>query len=67
MQLPGMKYKRSEFAAVISGNRVFVMRGYNNEQRNLSSVECFDLDDQVWHELPPMNEAKNKIAAALIS
>ena len=34
-QLPRMKYKRSEFVAVISGNRVFVMGGYNNEQRNL--------------------------------
>ena len=66
-QLPGMKYKRSECAAVISGNKVFVMGGYNKEQLGcLSSVECFDLDDQVWYELPSMSEAKNKIAAVLV-
>ena len=69
-QLPGMNYKRAECAAVISGNKVFVMGGYNKEQRYLSSVECFDLDgnldDQVWCELPSMNEAKNKIAAVLV-
>ena len=31
-QLPGMKHKRDECAAVISGNKVFVMGGYNREQ-----------------------------------
>ena len=61
-----MKYKRSECAAVISGNKVFVMGGYNKEQGCLSSVECFDLDNLVWYELPFMNEAKYRIAAVLV-
>ena len=65
-QLPGMKHKRSECAAVISGNKVFVMGGYNEEQGCLSSAECFDVDHQVWHELPFMNEAKYAIAAVLV-
>ena len=65
-QLPAMKYKRSGCAAVISGNKVFVMGRYNEEQRYLSSVECFDFEHQVWYELPPMKEAKHKIAAVLV-
>jgi hypothetical protein len=42
------------------------MGGYNKEQGYLSSVECFDLESQIWHELPSMNEAKYKIAAVLV-
>ena len=68
-QLPGMKYKRSECAAVISGNKVFVMGGENLKggcYAYLRSVECFDIDRQVWHELPPMNHARSKFAAVLV-
>jgi mannose-6-phosphate isomerase-like protein (cupin superfamily) len=61
-----MKHKRDECAAVLSGNKVFVMGGYNKEEGYLSSVECFDLERQVWHELPSMSEAKFKIAAVLV-
>ena len=68
-QLPGMKYKRSECAAVISGNKVFVMGGENLKGGHyacLRSVECFDIDHQVWHELPSMNRARSKFAAVLV-
>ena len=68
-QLPGMKYKRSECAAVICGNKVFVMGGENLKggyYAYLRSVECFDIDHQVWHELPSMNRARSKFAAVLV-
>ena len=65
-QLPGMKHKRSECAAVISGNKVFVMGGYSEGQGYLSSVECFDIKHQVWHELPSMSQPRHNFAAVLV-
>ena len=60
-QLPGMKHERSECAAVISGNKVFVMGGHNQD-----SVECFDINYQVWHELPSMKGKRYSFAAVLV-
>ena len=62
--LPSMKYARSSCAATVAGNHIVVMGGYDWFQRKfLSSVECFDLDRQVWEELPPMNEARSEATA----
>ena len=60
-QLPGMKYERSECAAVISGNKVFLMGGCNQD-----SVECFDINYQVWHELPSMKGKRFGFAAVSV-
>ena len=49
VQLLGIKHKRSKCAAVTSGNKVFVMGGYNKAQGWLSSVERFGLDHQGFH------------------
>jgi hypothetical protein len=67
-QLPSMKYKRSECTAVISGHQVFVMGGDTccGVECDHNSVECFDLLNQVWIELPPMNEAKTKLTAVCV-
>ncbi len=65
-QLPSMKCKRSESAAVVSGHHVFVMGGESIGEGYHNSVECFDLHTQVWVELPPMNEAKYKLAAVCV-
>ena len=67
-QLPSMKYKRSECAAVISGHQVFVMGGDTGilGEDCHSSVECFDLFNQIWVEIPPMNESKNKLTAVCV-
>ena len=64
-QLPSMKYKRSECAAVISGHQVFVVGG-DSSQGCHNSVECFDLLNQVWVELPQMSEAKTKLTAVCV-
>ena len=65
-QLPSMKYKRSECAAVVSGHQVFVMGGNSFGEGFHNSAECFDLLDQIWVELPPMSEAKNKLTAVCV-
>ena len=55
--LPSMRHARSSCAVTITGNKVMVMGGFNRcKKKYLSSVECFDLDSQLWEELPEMNE-----------
>ena len=62
--LPSMKYARSSCAVTIARNKVIVMGGFDShERRFLNSVECFDLDSQVWEELPEMNECRSEATA----
>ena len=62
--LPSMKYARSSCAVTIARNKVIVMGGFDwNEKKYLNSVECFDLDSQVWEELPEMNECRSEATA----
>ena len=62
--LPSMRRARSSCAVTIAGNKVIVMGGYDScEGKYLSSVECFDLDSQVWKELPEMNECRSEATA----
>jgi hypothetical protein len=64
--LPSMRHARSSCAATIAGNKVIVMGGYDwFEKKYLNSVECFDLDRQVWEELPVMNEARSEATAVV--
>ena len=59
--LPAMRHARSSCAATIAGNKVIVMGGYDCcEKKYLNSVECFDLELQVWEELPVMNKARSE-------
>ena len=53
--LPCLNHKRTASAAVITGNVIIVMGGYDYETKTqLSSVECLDLSSNVWRELSPM-------------
>ena len=54
--LPCMKKKRCGCAAVLTGNVVVVMGGWN--EGYLQSVESFDLERQVWQDLPDMFEPR---------
>ncbi len=63
--LPSMKHKRQGCAAVITGDVIVVMGGFNSESRPLKSAEAFHFQDQVWEELPDMNEAR-EYASALV-
>ena len=64
--LPAMRHARSSCAAAIAGNKLIVMGGYDwCEKKYLNSVECFDLERQVWEEFPVMNEARSEATAVV--
>ena len=53
--LPCPNHKRTGSAAVISGNVIVVAGGYDYETESyLQSVECLDLNTNVWRELTPL-------------
>ena len=56
--LPSMKRKRYGCTAVLTGNVVVVMGGRNEKDEYLKSVESFDLERQVWQDLPDMLEPR---------
>ena len=51
-----LKRKRRGCTAVLTGNVVVLMGGFN--KGHLKSVEYFDLERQVWQDLPDMLEPK---------
>ena len=64
--LPRLNYKRAESTAVIAGNVIIVMGGYDYQTDTcLKSVECLDLNTNVWRELSPMKTKRGDIAAVL--
>ena len=62
--LPSMKHKRYGCAAVVTGDVLVVMGGYDG-RNNLKSVEVFHFLKQVWEELPEMNEARGYASAVV--
>ena len=64
--LPCLNHKRAGCAAVITGNVIVVMGGYDYETKTyLNSVECLDLNTNVWRELAPMT-TERKFASAVV-
>ena len=64
--LPCLNHKRAACAAVITGNVIVVMGGYVYETKTyLNSVECLDLNTNVWRELSPMKTKRSGLAAVL--
>ena len=64
--LPCLNHKRAVCAAVITGNVIVVMGGYVYETKTyLNSVECLDLNTNVWRELSPMTTKRSGLAAVL--
>ena len=42
---------RSHAGSVVVKNKVFVLGGVDKNNRELSSIECYDADQQVWQEV----------------
>jgi N-acetylneuraminic acid mutarotase len=61
--LPCLNHKRASSAAVITGNVIIVMGGY--DYTRLNSVECLDLNTNVWRELSPMTTKRSHTSAVL--
>ena len=62
--LPSMKHKRRGCAAVVTGDVLVVMGGHDGVNY-LKSVEAFHFQEQVWEELPDMNEARQYASAVV--
>ena len=62
--LPSMKRKRRGCAAVVTGDVLVVMGGHNGKY-SLKAVEAFHFQEQVWEELPGMNEARTHACAVV--
>ena len=60
--LPSMKSRRSRCAAVVSGNKIVVLGGYD-AGKYVSTVECFDFISHSWIELPSMMQPRYFMAA----
>ena len=64
--LPCLNHERAGCAAVIIGNIILVMGGFVYEiNTHLNSVECLDLNTNVWRELSPMTTKRSGHAAVL--
>ena len=64
--LPCLNHKRAACAAVITGNVIVVIGGFVYETNTyLNSVECLDLNTNVWRELSPMTTKRSSLAAVL--
>ena len=63
--LPPMSHARRGAAAVIAGDVIVVMGGFESERR-VRSVECFGLSNKTWSDLPPMKEARAHVTAVCI-
>jgi hypothetical protein len=64
--LPCLNHKRAASAAVITGNVIIVMGGYDYEtDKYLNSVEYLDLNTNVWRKLSPMTTKRSAATAVL--
>ena len=64
--LPCLNHKRAGCQAVITGNVIVAMGGLVYETKTyLNSVECLDLNTNVWRELSPMT-TKRCFATAVV-
>ena len=62
--LPSMKHKRRGCAAIVTADVLVVMGGHDGKN-SLKSVEAFHFQEQVWEELPDMNEARQHASAVV--
>ena len=64
--LPSMLEKRCSCCAVITGNTIVVMGGYNEKRKDLKSVECFTMGGSTWEYLPAMNKVRYSAVAEVL-
>ena len=63
-----MKQMRKEHSAVICGNTVYVMGGYDGQQSSfLSLCEKWDVERNKWKPFAPMNIAKCAFSATVVN
>jgi N-acetylneuraminic acid mutarotase len=66
--LPCLNHKRAGSAAVIIGNVIIAIGGYDYEtKKRLNSVEYLDLSTNEWRELSPMTTKRTGATAVVKS
>ena len=59
---------RKEHAAIIAGNRVLVMGGYDgNSNSFLNSCEKYSIEKNEWSAFAPMNISKCAFSACVVN
>ncbi len=61
-----MKCKRRACAAVVIGNNIVVLGGWDERERDLKSVEAFNFESYTWQELPEMSRPRGWHAAVVL-
>jgi len=59
-----MPSPRASFSATSAGGRIFVVGGYDGSLADLSSIECFDVRQQLWETLAPLSSPRFALGAA---
>ena len=62
---PSMNHSRRGCSAVISGDVILVVGGYGHKGKILKSVECYDVNQKIWKDLPHMKEARGHSTAVI--
>ena len=63
-----MHQMRKEHAAVINGNLVYVMGGYDGVQNIfLNCCEVYDIGNDIWRNFAPMNISKCAFSATVVN
>lgn len=60
-----MKYQRSGAGVAVLNQYIYVVGGFDG-LRQLSTVERFDTDKQVWDEVKPMKIARSALSVNVI-
>lgn len=63
--MPSMKFSRSGAGVAVLNQYIYVVGGFDGT-RQLSSVERFDTDRQVWETVTPMKTSRSALSVNVI-
>ena len=64
-RLPSLNHQRSGHSAVIMHDVIVVLGGWNNEERELNSVESFKMGEDGWREMPGLKQKRFRATAVV--
>lgn len=63
--MPSMKFSRSGAGVAVLNQFIYVVGGFDGS-RQLSSVERFDTDKQIWETITPMRTSRSALSVNVI-
>ena len=61
-----MNTGRYAHGLVSAQGKLFAIGGYNGQDKNLTSVECFDPSTHVWSNIAALSTARSSLAVAVL-